>query len=444
MAEVALSAIPTPSRSSPSSMTSGDVKVLFKEIGDKFGWDPLIAAWITDSTSGLGATSLDDFLYVVTKGDDLGFIADQAKVANKVLQTSRVRQAWAALTKDRADADKIREKGLLEVDLDVMLPRPELDDLNVLHHRRHKLSWPPETAPGDQLVSRFSRELDKRLLCLKDVWKVRTQAQQQRAKRKRKDITEDVQVIIDEPEDDEDGIHDVTLYLAYLETAMIAYSIAGIKPVASPTHPENRGTRSTEVVQCPLDVVMRYFYRARNRASRMAPSDGLKWLIRKDEDERSVWVDKYRNSNATLGEIIAETMMQREAMWEIERAAKATPPPPGSVLAIYDPRVGAGDSGGGNGNGGLGGHGGKGNGGKGNKGNGGDGGDKVKVKGRPKQVARAFKDGTTLCAAFQTGYCKAKDCKQGKHACGAVTKTKRVCGGNHPACKCGNKNVPRK
>ena len=102
MAEVTLSAIPTPNRSSTSSMASGDVKTLFKEIGDKFGWDPLFAAWITDSSSGLGATSLDDFLYVVTKGDDLGFIADQAKVANKVLQTSRVRQAWTALTKDRA------------------------------------------------------------------------------------------------------------------------------------------------------------------------------------------------------------------------------------------------------------------------------------------------------------------------------------------------------
>ncbi|MGB1603308.1 MAG: hypothetical protein ACPIOQ_61820, partial [Promethearchaeia archaeon] len=66
-----------------------------------------------------------------------------------------------------------------------------------------------------------------------------------------------------------------------------------------------------------------------------------------------------------------------------------------------------------------------------------------KLKGKVKTVAAKFKDGTWLCADFQKGQCKQKgrECPKGKHACGAVTKTGRVCGGPHCPAQCRNKAV---
>eukprot|EP00972_Heterocapsa_arctica_P068609 10137740-Heterocapsa_arctica.AAC.1 len=42
----------------------------------------------------------------------------------------------------------------------------------------------------------------------------------------------------------------------------------------------------------------------------------MQWIKQHDEAERGCWVDKIRNSNETLGEIIQSVFMTREAMWE--------------------------------------------------------------------------------------------------------------------------------
>ena len=49
---------------------------------------------------------------------------------------------------------------------------------------------------------------------------------------------------------------------------------------------------------------MRYFYRVQDRAWRLPYSSALDWILRHDEAERTVWVDRYRNSKETLGEAI--------------------------------------------------------------------------------------------------------------------------------------------
>ena len=62
--------------------------------------------------------------------------------------------------------------------------------------------------------------------------------------------------------------------------------------------------------------------------------------------------------------------------------------------------------------------------------------------GKIKQLAKQFRDGTKLCMAYQKNQCKNPNCSL-RHACAAVTKSGRVCGGKHPACKCRNKAVAR-
>jgi len=395
------------------SSASAEVKAQFDEIANRFGWEPVVKDWIISDT-GLAARSIDDFLFAASKAEDLEAIANQARAVNKLLATSRLRQAWTRLREDKADQDTIRKKGLLEVDLDEMIPRPELDNLNVMHYTRYKLTWPPERAPADTLVSRYSKEVDKRLLCLGDMWKVRTQSHQQRAKRKKQRVAEDVELLIGDPEDEDNQTQDLVLYLAGLETAMIALSIAGIKPASATPPPDIRGVDTVLIVQVPLDITMRYFYRAQQKVARMPPSEGLRWLQRKDEDERSIWVDRYRNGTKTLGAIILETMNQREAMWEAERVPKPIAPPK-EPIPDKEPQETKRNSKT----------------------------QRVKKKlGKPKTVAKVFRDGTKLCQAYQRGQCANSQCKM-RHSCGAVTKSGRVCGGQHPASQCRNKAVVR-
>ena len=135
--------------------------------------------------------------------------------------------------------------------------------------------------------------------------------------------------------------HDIYTYMLNMETAMISYPVAGIKPAPSTTGvvvPEVRGVKSITAVQVPLDIVMRYLYRARARIARMPLTAALAWLQKKDEQERGIWVDKYRNSTDTLGTVIHETMMQREAMWEVEKVSKPIQLPLGPTGVDEDER----------------------------------------------------------------------------------------------------------
>ena len=45
-------------------------------------------------------------------------------------------------------------------------------------------------------------------------------------------------------------------------------------------------------------------------------------MVAQDESERSEWVDKFRNTQMNLGEVIQTTMIQRQALWAIPPAAQ--------------------------------------------------------------------------------------------------------------------------
>ena len=86
-----------------------------------------------------------------------------------------------SLRKAQEEQDAIKRKGVDETDLDVLLTQPELENMAARHWARYKVTLPPEVAPSDMLVSRVSKEIDKRLLSSRAVAKVRTIAQQQRS-----------------------------------------------------------------------------------------------------------------------------------------------------------------------------------------------------------------------------------------------------------------------
>ena len=416
----------------------GDIKAQFKAMGEKYQWEKVTVDWMT-APEGLAATSMNDFLEITadpSKFDDIVKMIKPATGAYNLLQqASRLRQAWKSLKDAETAAENLKKRGLDDTDLDSLLHQDQLDELADAFHRRYKVTFPPTVAPGDVLVSRISKELDKRLMTPKDVWKTKTQAQQQRAVRKKQRVADNVEILTHEQEveDDEPG-QGIVVYMAKLFTLLIAYSMAGVRKRLGGTPPEEkRTTKSVVYVHCPLDVLFRYFFRVQDRAHRLPSSMALEWIQERDEAEREMWIDKFRNSSQTLGEVIHETFQQREAMWEVQKTStgtspiKAPPPPP-------KPH-GGGNGGGGGGNGGGGG------------GTRGDGKNDDKKTQGAKKIAKQLRDKTKLCTKFQQGKCdKCKPgqvCNEGKHACGGVMKSGRVCGGPHPACKCTNKAVPR-
>eukprot|EP00972_Heterocapsa_arctica_P009977 1466225-Heterocapsa_arctica.AAC.1 len=143
---------------------------------------------------------------------------------------------------------------------------------------------------------------------------------------------------------------------------------------------------------------MRYYYRVQDRAHRLgSTANALQWVRQHDEAERGCWVDKIRNSDETLGEIVHAVFMTREAMWEIPLSA-------GHQQRTTDTK-------------GLG----KGTGiGSGTKAH-----DKVKDKGKDgagtdwAKGAGTLKDGTELCRLYNAGKCKSTNCSRA-HKCNVV------------------------
>jgi hypothetical protein len=381
-------------------MAKPSVSELFRELATEFKLEPKLAEWLT-AESGLAAKSLEDFAYAASSEDDVTRMVTAAKPDNTWLATSRLRQAWKSVKRSCDDEHVIRRSGMDTTDLDELLPAPELEDIESRHWARYKMTWPPEIAPADSLVSRAVRELGKRALSVMDVDKVRTQAHQQRAVRKRTKLANGVEMLSAEAEE-EGCCSTLHAYMANLLTLMIAYSKAGSRQRKDAPTTEPKTCDSTRVVECPLDVLMRYVYRVQNRAARLPHHAALAWVRAKDEAERTVWVDRFRNSTETLGEIVVYTMQTREAMWEPptpEHRLRA----PTQAAAGGPPKNGAAP--------------------------------KSKPAKPPAQQAaqgqaEALRDGTRLCRAFNAGKCTRKDCKY-KHACNKILASGRPCGARH-------------
>ena len=158
--------------------------------------------------------------------------------------------------------------------MDDLLAASVLDDIEARHWARYKMTWPPEIAPGDTLISRIVRELEKRTLSVQEVFKVRTQSHQQRAVRKRTRVAEGLEMVSTSV--DQDATPNLHNYMANLLTLLIAYSKAGSKLSADAPTAEPKTVDSTKVVECPLDVLMRYYYVPR-AGSRLLRSTTRLW-----------------------------------------------------------------------------------------------------------------------------------------------------------------------
>ena len=79
--------------------------------------------------------------------------------------------------------------------------------------------------PCDQIISRCFREVDKRLLTIYDIWKVRNLKHQVTAGRQRKQVGDGLYTI--EEEVHAETARSVDIYLSNLHTYLLALAITG-------------------------------------------------------------------------------------------------------------------------------------------------------------------------------------------------------------------------
>ena len=137
-------------------MAAMDTMTVFDEFARKYEIDDKTRKWLT-SADGLQAKMLDDFLYAGATESDIGKIAEMAGAENKLLTSSRLRQAWTSLRRAEDDKERVKRRGLDDNDLDALLAQPALDDIAERHCKLYQMVWPPEIAPAVALVSRIAK-----------------------------------------------------------------------------------------------------------------------------------------------------------------------------------------------------------------------------------------------------------------------------------------------
>ena len=173
--------------------------------------------------------------------------------------------------------------------------------------------------PADSTLSRVSREMSKRMLCVFSIWKVKSLQFELMTTQKKRKLGDNL--FTEEAEEEEPSARDTEAYLDKLQTLMLAYAMAGVGPLPMPGpgfDPNNELTLRADsalYAQVPLDVAMQYYFRAKRATYALPPGKRLAWLQTRDSDERTEWTARFRESSHSLGATIKEVYTARDAHW---------------------------------------------------------------------------------------------------------------------------------
>ena len=348
---------------------------------------------------GLGCQTLSDFRYYVQDEGEL-----QASILDKCgeplksdrIQLARLRHAWAACVQFEKSREQQQSLPQTESD-DTLLPQSDLQALKLSFFQRYHLKYPPELTPSDRLISKLARQLRRRSLEVQDLSKVHSLAYQRThpAKKQRLATSSSVEVLLQDPgELDAMPVDTAETYLEQLSLYVTALAIAGSQPATgAPSAPETVDVDSWRYVVVPMDVVLKYLWRARQYVGRLPAGLRLRSLTYLDSTERGEWSSRFNTGAKSLGELVANVYQERDAHWSApaERPAEpasAPPSPKRKAAAVTEP-----------------------------------------PSGTAYASARTLKDGTALCEAWNKGRCQSgKKCSNGQHRCNRLLQSGRVCG----------------
>ena len=381
-------------------------------------FDALVADFKMDEKikklfEGSPMESLEDFRYFFSdeKEIDPWVGADSSITGQDLkLQVARVRRAWSAVRLAGKRKEE-RNTPTSTSEMDDLISDADLRTVKIQFWKRYKLRYPTEVMPGDQILSRLYRELDKRMLTVYDVWKAKTLMHQVSTSIKRKQVADGLFTY--EDEQDKEPVRSVDTYLSSLYVYLLALAIVGTNKVEDAPAEEKFGDNSALFVQAPWDILQSYYFRACRQAALIPYRDRLVWLERADTSERAVWVSTFREGTSSIGRIVQTAFDQRGAHWN----PPPTPPAASTTVVPEDPSkekepktANKRKKWGSNGspqeqNGGAG-------------------------KQPPGSLAKKLRDGTILCPDFNKGTCNSRSgkCAKGVHRCGNILKNGRPCG----------------
>ena len=243
--------------------------------------------------------NLEDFRYYFAEEKEIdAFVATEESLKGPELrlQVSRVRRAWTAVRQNGLRKEN-RNTASSVAELDDLLEEGTLREVKVQFWKRYKMKYPVEATPSDQFLSRCYREMDKRLITVYDVWKVKNLLHQKEAGRYRSLYIQRRYKALPES-------HGVEEYLAMLHTYLLALSIAGSSKVHGAPTEEPFGSDSTKYVKVPWDVLQSYYFRAARSAMLVPEASQLAWLEGRDLAERAAWVSQFREGENSLGQVV--------------------------------------------------------------------------------------------------------------------------------------------
>ena len=241
-------------------LEKGSPEEILRKLGDNFGLDDRVV----EALLRLGIESLQEFRFLWASEQAIETWIGKLGLGDKaLLMTARVRRAWAAVGLYYRQVGQDCSKIALS-DLDTMLRETELRDTKQQFWRRYKMRFPPEIHPADTMISRVAREMQKRMLCVYNIWRVKTLQFQLTTSQKKRKLSDGL--FIKDGEDEEIVAHDVDNYLDRLFTLLLAYAMAGCAGVTgAPDAAQelNLGADTTKFVNVPLDVIYKYYFSAK-------------------------------------------------------------------------------------------------------------------------------------------------------------------------------------
>ena len=138
--------------------------------------------------------NLEDFRFYFTEEKDVDvFVATAEGLEGQPLkvQIARVRRAWTAVRQSGLRKES-RNTVSSVAELDDLLEEGTLREVKIQFWKRYKVKYPVEASPSDQLLSRCYREMDKRILTVCDIWRIKTLQHQVMTTKKRKQVGTDL------------------------------------------------------------------------------------------------------------------------------------------------------------------------------------------------------------------------------------------------------------
>ena len=159
--------------------------------------------------------------------------------------------------------------------------------------------------------------------------KIRTQAETGREKDTKSLKIGHEMAITTGRREDEREIRSVDDLLHRIEVFLTAMAIAGVTPLyqldGGLPKAVARGEDTTSEVICPLDVVQRLFWRIKQRVREILYAAQFGWISANFQSEQKFWVGEIAKSSKTIGEVIRDSLIQRESLWQLPPAS--LPPP---------------------------------------------------------------------------------------------------------------------